>query len=62
MVLYGRGGRVEHLAVVVSLYSDLDDTETMVTSKFGEHGEYLHPLDDVPEIYGDRLSFWRGTP
>ncbi len=32
--------------------------EMMILSKWGESGEYLHPLHKVPPAYGQPRSFW----
>jgi hypothetical protein len=32
--------------------------ELFVISKWGEDGEYLHEVKDVPELYGSPIEYW----
>lgn len=63
IVLYRRNGLISHVGIVfefrdVSIRGDRSRIEVWVLSQWGENGEYLHKLREVPTIYGDGLEFW----
>ena len=58
VVVYTREQQIEHVAVVTGLRHPVRASERMVLSKFGPFGEYLHPIDDVPEELGRPSSYW----
>lgn len=61
VVLYlDRSKDVSHLGMVASMrpsrHGELGPMR--ILSQWGQDGEYLHALDDVPPIYGQPLEFW----
>jgi hypothetical protein len=63
IVIYRRNGRISHVGMVLELRDasirlDRSRIEIWVLSQWGEDGEYIHKLREVPSIYGDDLQFW----
>lgn len=63
IVLYRRNTQITHLGIVfefrdVSLRGDRSEFQIWVLSQWGEDGEYLHKIREVPPIYGNELEFW----
>ncbi len=53
-------GGLTHAAVVVDVEPDVA-TSTLVVqvlSKWGLDGEYLHLIEDVPQLFGKPTAFW----
>jgi hypothetical protein len=53
-------GAVEHVGLVAQVNIDLQQAtrRIFVLSKWGALGEYLHQLDDVPELLGTPAEYW----
>jgi len=63
VVVYGDADNPKHVGVVVAVDVQLEGSDNRirrltVMSKWGEHPEYFHPLDQVPERYGRPIAFW----
>lgn len=63
LVEYRRGGVAQHIGIVyelrdTSLLQDKSKVELWVLSQWGEDGEYLHKVREVPPMYGTELMFW----
>ncbi len=63
IVLYVRNGTPMHVGVIVSKYKGEDiysvNRETIkVLSKWGDAGEYLHDIDDLPENFGRSTEYF----
>jgi hypothetical protein len=63
LVVYLRDGIARHVGVVqhfqdVSPLHDGSILRMWVLSQWGEDGEYLHPVREVPAFYGTDLEFW----
>lgn len=61
VVLYSRDGSgIDHVGVIAHVLGDgtTGIRKTLVLSKFGDDGEYLHPLKHVPLAYGNPTEFW----
>ena len=60
LVLYGRPADIRHVGMVVSKEPNVynGSWNIHVMSQWGADGEYLHPLDHVPGLYGTPLEFW----
>lgn len=57
---YQVGGPVRHIGIVAQkkvVSTEIGDS-CRVLSKWGEGGEYLHDLNDVPMVYGRTQRFW----
>jgi hypothetical protein len=57
LAVYARNGKFEHIGLLIGCRHELRK-EPMVVSKFGEFGEYLHALSDVPTTLGTPNSVW----
>jgi hypothetical protein len=62
VVVYRRNGIAQHVGIIykiedVSLAHDGSRMEIWVLSQWGEDGEYLHKIAEVPTIYGTELDF-----
>ncbi len=55
VVLYHRGEEISHIAVVIEIHPVVATASWQITvvSQWGADGEYIHPLEDVPQ---DRLG------
>lgn len=53
-------GDIQHVAIVIAVEIDLatGNRSLMVLSKWGGDGEYVHPIDHVPESFGRVTEFW----
>ncbi len=53
-------GDLAHIGLVISNTPDIETAgwDTMVLSKWGWDGEYYHPVDHVPQIYGRPAEYW----
>jgi cell wall-associated NlpC family hydrolase len=59
IVIYYDGGRATHVGVVVDVGRHLTTTRSItVMSKWGADGEYIHPVNHVPEAYGQHVEYW----
>jgi len=61
VVLYlGRSNKVSHLGMVASMHPSRHGelSPMRILSQWGQDGEYLHALHDVPPIHGRPLEFW----
>ena len=54
------GGEPHHVGVVarVVLIEKAGQNGIWILSKWGDQPEYLHRLEDVPDIYGRHYEFW----
>ena len=54
---------ITHIGIILEFKSHPQkpgEFETRVLSKWGAPGaEYIHPIDHVPEDYGEPAEFWR---
>lgn len=65
IVLYRDGiGTVTHIGIVVDRKALLEEAmwATQVVSQWGTDGEYVHAAQEVPELYGKPVEFWRMGP
>lgn len=60
LVVYRRNGEAAHIAVVVKLEPLVATASWKVTvvSQWGADGEYVHPMEDVPELLGTPVEYW----
>lgn len=56
----GNNGKITHTGRIVAL--GITGEPTLVQSKWGSSGEYLHAPDVVPVIYGTDRTYWRVIP
>ncbi len=58
--MYKKDGEVEHVGVVIEIKPDLQKaTKTLVIlSQWGLDGEWIHPHDCVPPLYGRIAEVW----
>lgn len=53
IVVYYRDGCPMHIGVIARIKKNLlGSFDVLVLSKWGDAGEYLHNIDDVPDAYG----------
>jgi hypothetical protein len=54
------GGKAGHVGIVIELNPVVTDGTwgVCVLSKWGEEGEYIHPIDHVPSAYGQIVEYW----
>jgi hypothetical protein len=58
VVLYAvDAGRIDHAAIVLQP-EVRSPSEIFVLSAWGQDGEYIHPIDQLPEILGRATEFW----
>ncbi|HET9392192.1 MAG TPA: hypothetical protein VFO29_01530 [Candidatus Rubrimentiphilum sp.] len=58
LVVYYRDGNPQHVGVITQIgKNEFGGFDVLVLSKWGEGGEYIHKIDDVPEIYGRDKRF-----
>jgi hypothetical protein len=50
-------GEIEHFGIVFEKRADYQST--LIKSQWGWSRMYIHDLGAVPEMYGNRVSFWR---
>jgi hypothetical protein len=63
VVVYKNNGIPQHVGIIyeirdVSLAQDRSRFEFWVLSQWGEDGEYLHKMREVPPIYGGDVQVW----
>ena len=62
LVVYRRIGIPRHVGIVFEKVPDLEAGQQpfhfRILSQWGDDGEYLHRLRDVPTIFGDQIEFW----
>lgn len=60
LAVYEDGGSPSHVGIVVKIEQDIAHAEFRFTvlSKWGQVGEYIHDLEDVPFTCGEPKSFW----
>jgi hypothetical protein len=59
IVIYRRGDQaVSHLGWLVGIDGIGDMRIVRVLSKWGFVGEYFHPIDHVPSVYGVPSEYW----
>jgi hypothetical protein len=63
LVVYrkAKNGEINHVAIVwkIEYKFDIDATINIeCLSQFGEGGEYFHPEDVVPQVYGPYREYW----
>lgn len=59
VVVYYAAHDSTHVGIVVDVGRHLTTTRSItVMSKWGGEGEYIHPINHVPDAYGQRLEFW----
>ena len=62
VVLYRAEGKSEitHVAILMQITAKPESAsyEITVLSKWGEHGEYLHPLEHTPHFHGRFSQVW----
>lgn len=51
-----KGSPIEHVAVVIGV--DLMKAQIRALSQWGEDGEYIHLVKDVPDAYGSVIEYW----
>jgi hypothetical protein len=60
IVVYEKDGEITHVGQVVEIRPNLEAgrRDPIVLSKWGQYGEYLHDLKDVPLMLGRPKAFW----
>ena len=63
LVVYRSNDIAKHVGVIykfkdVTINPENPRWEIWVLSQWGEDGEYLHKMDEVPLIYGNQREFW----
>jgi hypothetical protein len=63
VVVYHRANEPQHVGIVFRLEDrsptrDGSIIQIWILSQWGEDGEYIHKLEEVPPIYGDVTRFW----
>jgi hypothetical protein len=60
VVIYKKDGVVQHVGVVTQVVSDIERaTKTLfIVSQWGHDGEWIHPHDCVPEVFGKISEVW----
>ena len=53
-------GSLTHAGIVISNTPQVEPAGwvTMVLSKWGRDGEYLHPVAHVPQLLGNPTQYW----
>jgi len=61
LVVYTLNNRAVHVGIITTKIKgyQISVEKIIVLSKWGQLGEYVHELNDVPELYGRAMSFWR---
>ncbi len=65
LVLYKRDNSPTHVGVIVAacqVHPTSKDLNIQVLSKWGKFGEFLHFVEDVPELFGSPSEFWTERP
>ena len=64
VVLYKRGGLPTHIGLIITIDRSLGTPNIRVMSKWGADPEFIHFIEDVPEIFGRPSEFYtdRRTP
>jgi hypothetical protein len=59
VVVYSRSETYTHVGLVLRVDVSIENAQRRITvlSKWGADGEYVHALDDVPELYGGHVVF-----
>lgn len=57
VICYRLNGMITHTGRVWSV--DNQGHATLIRSKWGQLGEYLHPPPTVPPIYGTEITYWK---
>lgn len=58
VVLYKNEKEITHVGLIVQVSTLGSTKDFKVLSKWGEEGEFLHFLEDVPEPYGETTEFY----
>lgn len=63
VVVYRQNGTPNHVGIIydlkdMSLTGDGSRVEHWVLSQWGQDGEYLHKMREVPVLYGNTIEFW----
>ncbi len=62
LVVYRKrpGGAVSHVSVIVRIEPMVQTVswEIITISQWGADGEYLHRVDDVPDLLGEPVEYW----
>jgi hypothetical protein len=60
VVVYEREGQVEHTGIVwrVTVSAENGTREIVILSKWGQDGEYIHEVGDVPSVLGRPTQYW----
>jgi hypothetical protein len=55
-----RDHSVSHVALIVSIEARVDAAAWKITviSQWGADGEYIHLMEDVPELLGRPMEYW----
>ena len=59
IVIYYNEHGVTHVGIVVDVGRHLTTARSItIMSKWGSNGEYIHPVNHVPEAYGQHVEYW----
>jgi hypothetical protein len=60
IVIYIKDNEYEHIGIVIEVIPDILTATHKVTvlSQWGQDGEYIHSVEDVPEQFGRTWEFW----
>ena len=59
IVVYAKNGETAHIGIVIRIDEPLSSSPKLfVLSKWGLFGEYTHPIDTVPPLFGQPHEFW----
>jgi len=58
VVVYLRNNAPQHVGIIHQLDRILGFPDIWVLSQWGQCGEYIHRMKEVPSFYGDVTEFW----
>lgn len=59
IVVYKHGDEVSHVGIVLEIRDAVSlARQLFVLSKWGPFGEYIHPIDEVPPLFGRPAEYW----
>lgn len=60
IVIYVKDKQYEHIGIIMQVQPDFRTATFKITvlSQWGQDGEYIHSVEDVPEPFGRTWEFW----
>jgi hypothetical protein len=64
IVLYKNGAKPSHVGLIIQaeLLQHSTHLDILVLSKWGKDAEFIHRIEDVPDIYGQASEYWTERP